>query len=109
MPTVRPTLLPAKKVPTAKARFFLSKVSRMTREPDGIIADSPIPSSVRNAASGAKAWVRLHSTVASDHVPTPSGYERCGRIRSVIGPAASREKVKAQLNADISVPTCEGV
>ena len=73
MPSVRPILLPAKNVPTAAARCFLSNVSRITREPDGIIGDSPMPRNARNTASGAKDLVKLHSAVASDQMPTPSG------------------------------------
>src|SRR5437764_13133808 len=73
IPSVRPTLLPAKNMPTANARRSFGKVSRMTREPDGIISDSPIPSSARNPASGSNARVMAQSAVASDQNPTPSG------------------------------------
>ena len=95
MPSVRPILLPAKKVPTAKARCFLSNVSRITREPDGIMTDSPTPTRARHTRSGANDFVRLQSAVASDQNPTPIEYERRGRITSTSGPAANSEKVNA--------------
>ena len=100
MPSVRPILLPAKKVPTAKARCFLSNVSRITREPDGIMTDSPTPTRARNTRSGANNRVRLQSAVASDQNTDPHqiGAPRANHYRPA-DPAANSEKVNAQLNA----------
>src|SRR5689334_20540848 len=109
MPSVRPTLFPAKKVPTTSARRFTSNVSRITRAPDGIIVDSPKPTNARNNVSGANAVVTLHSAVASDHTPTPRGNERRGRAQSAKGPASNSDIVNAQLNTDSRKPSSVAV
>src|SRR5215510_8685724 len=108
MPSVRPILFPAKKVPTATARFFFSYVSRITRAPDGIMGASPTPTKARKNASGANALVTPHKTVANDHVPTPSGYDKRGRTQSVNGPARISDSVNDQLKTENSTPSSAG-
>src|SRR2546428_320097 len=104
---IAPVLVPALKMPAARARSRFGNHSATVLIAPGKLADSPSPSSARAAENPAVVRAKAWPIAATLHATTATAKPRRTPTRSNSLPAARNPKAYTRLNQDTTSPYCD--
>ena len=105
--TIAPVLVPALKIPAARARSRFGNHSATVLIAPGKLADSPSPSRARAAANPAVVRAKAVLIAARLQATTAIAKPRRTPMRSSSRPAARNPNAYIRLNEDTTTPYCD--